>query len=57
MRIKSFRILNYKSFEDSGTHDLFAGFNVIVGQNNSREDGAAGGAEPDAGGFDAAQEF
>ena len=35
MRIKSFRVRNYKSFEDSGVHGLFTGFNVIVGQNNS----------------------
>jgi len=35
MHIKSFRILNYKSFEDSGVQNLRTGFNVVVGQNNS----------------------
>lgn len=34
MRIKSFRITNYKSFEDSGEHKLAPHMNVIVGQNN-----------------------
>src|SRR5260221_6046139 len=35
MYIKNFRILNYKSYEDSGIHPLQRGFNVLVGQNNS----------------------
>tara|TARA_R110000787_G_scaffold117002_9_gene227492 strand:- start:3997 stop:4524 length:528 start_codon:yes stop_codon:yes gene_type:complete len=35
MYIKSFRVRNYKSFEDSGHHTLTPGFNVILGQNNS----------------------
>lgn len=34
MNIESFRIANYKSFEDSGNLGLEPGFNVIVGQNN-----------------------
>jgi AAA15 family ATPase/GTPase len=34
VRIKSFRITNYKSFEDSGVHELAPHMNVIVGQNN-----------------------
>ena len=33
--IKSFRITNYKSFEDSGEHTLGRHMNVIVGQNNA----------------------
>jgi predicted ATPase len=35
MFIKTFRILNYKSFDDSGIHALQRGFNVLIGQNNS----------------------
>jgi hypothetical protein len=35
MKIKEFRIVNYKSFDDSGPITLGAGFNVIVGKNNS----------------------
>jgi bifunctional non-homologous end joining protein LigD len=34
MWIKSFRLTNYKSFEDSGGHTLARHMNVIVGQNN-----------------------
>src|SRR5262249_9090607 len=34
MWIKSFRVLNYKSFEDSGVHTLSRNMNVVVGQNN-----------------------
>jgi predicted ATPase len=34
MWIKSFRLTNYKSFEDSGEHTLAPHMNVIVGQNN-----------------------
>src|SRR5690349_19778273 len=34
MWIKSFRLANYKSFEDSGEHTLARHMNVIVGQNN-----------------------
>src|SRR5260370_10230953 len=34
MWIKSFRLTNYKSFEDSGEHTLARHMNVIVGQNN-----------------------
>jgi hypothetical protein len=35
MYLKSFRIKNYKSFDDSLTHILTPGFNVILGQNNA----------------------
>ena len=34
MRIESFRVVNYKSFADSGEIHLEPGFNVIVGRNN-----------------------
>lgn len=34
MRISSFRIKNYKSYEDSGEFKLSPGFNIIIGQNN-----------------------
>lgn len=34
MRIISFRVINYKSFLDSGELHLKPGFNVIVGRNN-----------------------
>jgi predicted ATPase len=34
MWIKSFQVINYKSFEDSGEHQLARRMNVIVGQNN-----------------------
>jgi hypothetical protein len=34
MWIKSFRLTNYKSFDDSGEHALARHMNVIVGQNN-----------------------
>lgn len=34
MRISSFRIKNYKSYEDSGELKLGSGFNIIIGQNN-----------------------
>ncbi|MCI0330954.1 MAG: AAA family ATPase [candidate division Zixibacteria bacterium] len=34
MRIKTFKILNYKSFLSSEEIDFTSGFNVIVGQNN-----------------------
>lgn len=34
MRIESFRVVNYKSFVDSGEIRLEPGFNVIVGRNN-----------------------
>jgi predicted ATP-dependent endonuclease of OLD family len=33
--IKKFRIENYKSFNDSGMHELGRGVNVVVGQNHS----------------------
>ena len=35
MHIQRLRVLNYKSFRDSGFIELGPGFNVIVGQNNS----------------------
>lgn len=35
MHIQKLRILNYKSFRDSGFIEFGPGFNVIVGQNNS----------------------
>lgn len=35
MRIKKFRVINYKSFVDSDTLDFNQGINVIVGKNNS----------------------
>ena len=34
MRIKTFQIVNYKSFADSGELRFKSGFNVIVGRNN-----------------------
>ncbi len=34
MRIERFRIVNYKSFADSGEVRFKPGFNVIVGRNN-----------------------
>jgi predicted ATPase len=34
MKIVRFRLVNYKSFLDSGEFNLTGGFNVIVGQNN-----------------------
>jgi hypothetical protein len=34
VRITSFRIINYKSFPDSGEMHLESGFNVILGRNN-----------------------
>jgi hypothetical protein len=34
VRIESFRVVNYKSFADSGEIHLEPGFNVIVGRNN-----------------------
>jgi AAA domain, putative AbiEii toxin, Type IV TA system/AAA ATPase domain len=35
MLIDNFRIINYKSYRDSGTIPLVSGFNVFVGKNNS----------------------
>lgn len=35
MKIVTLKVINYKSFQDSGTISLSAGFNVFVGQNNS----------------------
>src|SRR5262245_44517073 len=35
MRIKSFRLRNYKSFSDSGLHELAPHMNLVVGQNNA----------------------
>lgn len=35
MRISSFQIVNYKSYQDSGEIELSPGFNVLVGQNNA----------------------
>src|SRR5438046_2226787 len=35
MWIKSFRIQNFMSFEDSGRHELSRNMNIIVGQNNA----------------------
>jgi predicted ATPase len=35
MWIKSFRVVNYKSIDDSGEHTLARHMNVIVGQNNA----------------------
>jgi AAA domain/AAA domain, putative AbiEii toxin, Type IV TA system len=35
MHIQRLRVLNYKSFRDSGFIEFGPGFNVIVGQNNS----------------------
>lgn len=35
MQLKKFRVWNYKSFLDSGQLELGAGFNVLVGQNDS----------------------
>lgn len=34
MRMTSFRVINYKSFADSGEMHLEPGFNVILGRNN-----------------------
>jgi predicted ATPase len=34
VRIRTFRVVNYKSFVDSGELRLEPGFNVIVGRNN-----------------------
>ena len=34
MRIENFRVVNYKSFADSGEMRLKPSFNVIVGRNN-----------------------
>jgi predicted ATPase len=34
VRITSFRVINYKSFADSGKMHLESGFNVILGRNN-----------------------
>jgi AAA15 family ATPase/GTPase len=34
VRLESFRVVNYKSFADSGEIRLEPGFNVIVGRNN-----------------------
>lgn len=35
MYIKSFRVLNYKSFADTGDQILTPGFNIILGKNNA----------------------
>jgi len=35
MYLKSFRIVNYKSFADSGERSLAPGFNIILGKNNA----------------------
>ena len=34
MRISKFRVVNYKSFQDSGVVTFSTGFNVVIGQNN-----------------------
>jgi AAA15 family ATPase/GTPase len=35
MLIKRFRLINYQSFEDSGSLSFSLGFTVIVGKNNA----------------------